>query len=220
MQLAQRHQGHLQGKESAYLDTANALYHRAALKEVEGFDTAFFLPGAEDIDLSIRIKEAGWELHRAPGAVVRHHEQPSLSRIFQQSFRFGRGMGILRHKYPHLFVGRPSRGIARLVKGLLACWKRRALKIESPTWRRRLLQWQIGAEETLRTGSRVARFLIRWPATQRRFQGQGWIQAFCYTVLECANLAVHCWGECVGRITARHLPAKQSRMPPHSTGAE
>jgi cellulose synthase/poly-beta-1,6-N-acetylglucosamine synthase-like glycosyltransferase len=210
--LAQRHQGHLRGEESPYLDTANALYRRDVLEAVRGFDLAFFLPGAEDVDLSLRVKGAGWELRRAPRAVVGHLEQASLRRIFQQSFRFGQGMGILRERYPHLFTGQPSRGIARWGKGLLARWQRRALKVVSPTWRRRLLRWHIAAEETLRTGSRLVRFLIHWPAAQRRFQDYGWTRSFCYTALDGANLAIHCWGECVGRVAARRrTPRKAPR---------
>lgn len=55
-----------------FSSTANLLVPAAAFEEVGGFDEQF--PGAtgEDMDLSWRLQEAGWELIFAPGAVVQY----------------------------------------------------------------------------------------------------------------------------------------------------
>ena len=49
-----------------------ALYRRAMLNDIGGFDDAFFLY-CEDTDLGLRARWAGWKCVYAPDAVVEHH---------------------------------------------------------------------------------------------------------------------------------------------------
>ncbi len=49
-----------------------ALYRRAMLDEVGGFDASFFLY-CEDTDLGLRARWAGWKCLYVPDAVVHHH---------------------------------------------------------------------------------------------------------------------------------------------------
>jgi GT2 family glycosyltransferase len=49
-----------------------ALYRRAMLEQLGGFDEAFFLY-CEDTDLGLRARWAGWKCLYAPRAVVEHH---------------------------------------------------------------------------------------------------------------------------------------------------
>jgi GT2 family glycosyltransferase len=49
-----------------------ALYRRAMLEEIGGFDERFFLY-CEDTDLGLRARWAGWKCLYVPGAVVDHH---------------------------------------------------------------------------------------------------------------------------------------------------
>src|SRR5262249_32157107 len=49
-----------------------ALYRRAMLDEIGGFDDAFFLY-CEDTDLGLRARWAGWKCLYTPDAVVEHH---------------------------------------------------------------------------------------------------------------------------------------------------
>jgi GT2 family glycosyltransferase len=49
-----------------------ALYRRAMLDEIGGFDERFFLY-CEDTDLGLRARWAGWKCLYVPGAVVDHH---------------------------------------------------------------------------------------------------------------------------------------------------
>jgi len=56
-----------------------ALYRRAMLQEIGGFDDSFFLY-CEDTDLGLRARWAGWKCLYEPGAVVEHHYSHSAGR--------------------------------------------------------------------------------------------------------------------------------------------
>ena len=56
-----------------------ALYRRAMLEEVGGFDDDFFLY-CEDTDLGLRARWAGWKCLYLPEAVVEHHYSHSAGR--------------------------------------------------------------------------------------------------------------------------------------------
>lgn len=56
-----------------------ALYRRAMLDEIGGFDEDFFLY-CEDTDLGLRARWAGWSCLYAPRAVVRHHYSHTAGR--------------------------------------------------------------------------------------------------------------------------------------------
>lgn len=56
-----------------------ALYRRAMLDEIGGFDASFFLY-CEDTDLGLRARWAGWKCLYAPRAVVEHHYSHSAGR--------------------------------------------------------------------------------------------------------------------------------------------
>jgi GT2 family glycosyltransferase len=58
-------------------DGCAALYRRAMLDEVGGFDEEFFAY-ADDAELGLRGRIAGWTCLYAPGAVVRHHRGATL----------------------------------------------------------------------------------------------------------------------------------------------
>ena len=56
-----------------------ALYRRAMLEELGGFDDDFFLY-CEDTDLGLRARWAGWKCLYVPAAVVEHHYSHSAGR--------------------------------------------------------------------------------------------------------------------------------------------
>jgi len=64
-------------EETLWPDGCAALYRRAMLDEVGGFDEDFFAY-ADDAELGLRGRIAGWTCWYAPGAVVRHHRGASL----------------------------------------------------------------------------------------------------------------------------------------------
>jgi GT2 family glycosyltransferase len=59
-------------EEAFFPSGSAALYRRAMLDEIDGFDDCFFLY-CEDTDLGLRARWAGWKCLYVPEAVVEHH---------------------------------------------------------------------------------------------------------------------------------------------------
>jgi glycosyltransferase involved in cell wall biosynthesis len=75
----------------AYLVTANAIYRKAVLDEVGGFEEAIDWPGGEDPDLSYRIRQKGYQLGVEPRSVVRHKHRDTLVGLYRMLRNYGRG---------------------------------------------------------------------------------------------------------------------------------
>src|SRR5262249_39015459 len=81
-----KQRGHLENPdryrtaEEALLPSGSAaLYRRAMLDEIGGFDEDFFLY-CEDTDLGLRARWAGWKCLYVPGALVSHHYSHTAGR--------------------------------------------------------------------------------------------------------------------------------------------
>ncbi len=69
---------------------------------------------AEDIEFSMRIKKAGYNLELIPDAVVLHKRKNTLATFFRQSYQFGKNRAFIRkfhrdaiklvHLYPLIFL--------------------------------------------------------------------------------------------------------------------
>jgi GT2 family glycosyltransferase len=66
-----------QREEVLWADGCAAMYRRAMLDEIGGFDEDFFAYG-DDAELGLRARIAGWKCLYEPGAVVRHRRGASL----------------------------------------------------------------------------------------------------------------------------------------------
>ncbi len=64
-------------EETLWPDGCAAMYRRAMLDEIGGFDEEFFAY-ADDAELGLRGRIAGWSCLYAPEAVVRHHRGATL----------------------------------------------------------------------------------------------------------------------------------------------
>jgi len=64
-------------EEVLWPDGCAAMYCRAMLEDVGGFDEDFFAY-ADDAELGLRARWAGWRCLYCPGAVVRHHRGATL----------------------------------------------------------------------------------------------------------------------------------------------
>ena len=64
-------------EECLWPDGCAAMYRKAMLEEIGGFDEDLFM-FADDAELGLRARIAGWRCLYAPGAVVRHHRGASL----------------------------------------------------------------------------------------------------------------------------------------------
>jgi GT2 family glycosyltransferase len=66
-------------EETLFPSGSAALYRRAVLESLGGFDDSFFLY-CEDTDLGLRARWAGWKCLYVPGAIVEHHYSHSAGR--------------------------------------------------------------------------------------------------------------------------------------------
>jgi GT2 family glycosyltransferase len=67
------------GEEVLMPSGSAAMYRRAMLEDIGGFDDSFFLY-CEDTDLGLRARWAGWKCLYSPRAVVEHHYSASAGR--------------------------------------------------------------------------------------------------------------------------------------------
>jgi GT2 family glycosyltransferase len=74
-----------------YLVTANAIYRKAVLDEVGGFEESIGWPGGEDPDLSDRIRERGYRLGVEPAAVISHKHRDTIRGLYRMFWHHGRG---------------------------------------------------------------------------------------------------------------------------------
>lgn len=56
---------------------------------------------AEDIEFSIRMKKAGFNIGLIPEAYVYHKRRTNFKQFYQQVFNFGRGRAMVGKAYPH-----------------------------------------------------------------------------------------------------------------------
>ena len=89
------------GKQSVvYAETPNAAYRRSALEAVGYFDGT---QGMDDADLGMRLTAAGFSVHYAPEAVIRHRNPAGLRDLYRHRLKYGIFMTRLARKYPERF---------------------------------------------------------------------------------------------------------------------
>lgn len=71
-----------------FIDTYSAGFRRDRFLEVKGYDTAFPLACAEDIELSYRMSALGWKMTFAPAAIVYHTHPDTLSCYLKKKYKF------------------------------------------------------------------------------------------------------------------------------------
>jgi cellulose synthase/poly-beta-1,6-N-acetylglucosamine synthase-like glycosyltransferase len=90
-----------QGFFNPFFATANVAFRREALRETGGFDPN--CQTGEDVDISIRVSRAGWELWYEPEAVVNHQDPHTFWQLLRQWFGYGLGHAYVYKKH----LGRP-----------------------------------------------------------------------------------------------------------------
>lgn len=111
----------VQDGEVRWLVTACLAVRRTALELVEGFDQRLSTAGGEDVDLSLRLKEAGLRLSVCPEAVAYHDHRASLALLVRTYYRHGTGQRRL--------AGRHSERIGDLAQSTRA-------RLSPAAWRR------------------------------------------------------------------------------------
>ena len=92
---------------------AALVLRREALDQVGLFDEDFFLY-SEEVDLQLRLREAGWDVHYFPAATVVHHESQFSAEIPERRIN---EMWRSRHRYWRKHHGAVGARIAALATG-------------------------------------------------------------------------------------------------------
>ncbi len=86
-------------REVDHCPTLNVAFRRSALTAVNGFDPKFTRVG-EDLDLSYRLKKAGFQLWAEPGMRSDHALRPSLPAWLANMVLYGRGRFYFNRRHP------------------------------------------------------------------------------------------------------------------------
>jgi len=113
---------HDQLREVDQLMGAALLLRRAALEQVGAFDERFFMY-FEEVDLCLRLHDAGWKVLFVPGAEVMHHGGQSARQVLQEAtlYRYRSLVAFYRKHYPawHLTVLKVVIGVAITMRLIL-----------------------------------------------------------------------------------------------------
>jgi cellulose synthase/poly-beta-1,6-N-acetylglucosamine synthase-like glycosyltransferase len=88
-----------------FVDTYAAAYRRDLLLRYGGFDRAYPIPSAEDVDLSFRLARDGHEFRFVPAARVWHRHPTSLKYYLIRKGRYGFWRALLYLRYPNKIRG-------------------------------------------------------------------------------------------------------------------
>jgi cellulose synthase/poly-beta-1,6-N-acetylglucosamine synthase-like glycosyltransferase len=83
-----------------FIDTYAAAYRRSLLVDSSGFDTAFPIPSAEDVELSFRLARQGHRFVFVPEAWVWHRHPETLRTYLTRKGRYGFWRALLYLRYP------------------------------------------------------------------------------------------------------------------------
>jgi len=83
------------------LPGTNTAYRKEVLKKIGGFDSRFIT--AEDIDLNLRIVEAGYKIHLEERAIVYRYVRDNAIDFLKQAYRNGYGRKQLTLKHGKLW---------------------------------------------------------------------------------------------------------------------
>jgi cellulose synthase/poly-beta-1,6-N-acetylglucosamine synthase-like glycosyltransferase len=82
--------------------TLNVVYRRSALEAIDGFDAAY-TGFAEDVDVSRRLRSAGYTLWSNPPMAVDHAQRSTFASWLRNMFRYGRGRCFYLKRHPEDF---------------------------------------------------------------------------------------------------------------------
>lgn len=103
--------------------TANLLVRRKVFRSVNGFDqSSYTAVGGEDVDLGLRISDAGYTWRTGPHALVIHRRDTitTLRQVTQRLFTYGRADTFLSHQHPHhqtLYVNPYAAAVLATISG-------------------------------------------------------------------------------------------------------
>jgi glycosyltransferase involved in cell wall biosynthesis len=82
-----------------YVVTANAIFKKAALLEVGGFDEDIRKAGGEDPGLCFKLMKNGWRFLYNKEAIIVHEYESGFRRLFRTFFNYGYGCSLQTQKH-------------------------------------------------------------------------------------------------------------------------
>jgi glycosyltransferase involved in cell wall biosynthesis len=82
--------------------TLNVVYRRSALAAIGGFDAAY-TGFTEDVDVSRRLRVAGYTLWSNPAMAIEHAQRSTLASWLRSMYRYGRGRCFYLKRHPEEF---------------------------------------------------------------------------------------------------------------------
>ena len=123
---------------------AALVLRREALDEVGLFDEEFFLY-SEEVDLQVRLRQGGWEVHYFPRATVVHHESQFSAEIPERRIN---EMWRSRHRYWRKHHSGAGARVAALATGAQYALRAAGAPLAGRSARRMLLHardsWRVG----------------------------------------------------------------------------
>jgi GT2 family glycosyltransferase len=86
-----------------YASGAAFAIKRQIFLSVDGFDQSYFLYH-DDVDLGLRVREAGWQINYAPRAIAYHHYKPELHASKVRYLERNRWKTLAKHMPPRYFL--------------------------------------------------------------------------------------------------------------------
>lgn len=124
-----------QARAVDWVTGAALVLRREALEEVGLFDEEFFLY-SEEVDLQLRLHQAGWKVHYFPDASVVHHESQFSAEIPERRIN---EMWRSRHRYWRKHHGSVGARVAALATGAQYAVRAAAAPLAQRSRRRMLL---------------------------------------------------------------------------------
>jgi GT2 family glycosyltransferase len=129
-------------EEVLWPDGCAAMYRKVMLDRIGGFDEDFFAY-ADDADLGLRARIAGWTCIYTPHAVVRHHRGATLGLRNAARVKLierNRVLLVIKSFPLGLLILNPFYYLARLVAGAAASFTEEGETVHFPGWRGK---WQL-----------------------------------------------------------------------------
>lgn len=210
-EIQDERQTHLSNAPS-YLDTANASFDRTTFLQVGGFRELVAFPATEDVDLSYRFKEAGYELAMNDQATVWHIGRTTLLGLLQQSLNRGQGFALIAACYPEVVFGSQTQSTGwRLTirQGLDALAERAS---QMPAFIR---PWACGLAAAIRSAAYILPLIAflaktRYPQQFARCRAlvPQWHYRFLYFALIVADNSLRLIGQLLGSFQYAYQQAK------------
>ena len=83
------------------LPGVNISYKREVVEQVGQQDETLFR--GEDVDYNWRVKQLGYEIIFDPQIKVYHHHRPTLRKLLDQFYMYGRAYYLVRRKWPEMY---------------------------------------------------------------------------------------------------------------------